>query len=99
MLFNSVSIVLSPIIALFSQQELSQTSSDNLNADARITCILCSAYNRYNECNATISSARRDVAGSRHLFNLATIVMDLVRSAETAPHTNFMPDIAINVLT
>ncbi|KAF8659932.1 hypothetical protein AX14_007499 [Amanita brunnescens Koide BX004] len=66
--------------------------------DARITRILGSAYNCYDECDATISSAYRDVAASRHLFNLATTVIELARRADNAPHTNFMQDIAINVL-
>ena len=69
-----------------------------LSSDVRITWILCSVYNCYNECKATISSACGDVAESRRLFNLATTVIDLVRRTENAPHTNFMQDIAMNVL-
>jgi len=36
--------------------------------------------------------------GSRRLSDQAGMVIELVRSAERAPHTNFMPDIAANVL-
>lgn len=66
--------------------------------NARIVGILSSAYNLYEKCEEVILSAHRDMTGSRRLSNEADMIIELVRSVERVPHTNFMLDIAVNVL-
>lgn len=66
--------------------------------DDRIAGVLSSAYNFYDQSKKLILSARRDMPGSRRLSNQADMILELVRSVERAPHTNFMLEIAVNTL-
>ncbi|KAF8737307.1 hypothetical protein AX14_013084 [Amanita brunnescens Koide BX004] len=92
MLANRVLVILSRIVTL------SEKPLNNEEIDARIACNLNEAYNCHDKCKEVISSAHKDLAGSRRLSDQAGMVIELVRSAERAPRTNFMPDIAVNVL-
>lgn len=65
--------------------------------DARIAGTLISAYGFYDKCKECISSAHRDMTGSRWLSKQADVIIELVRSVERVPHTNFMLEIALNV--
>lgn len=66
--------------------------------DARIACILDAAHSYYENGKEALLSARKDMPGSRRLSNQAEMIIELMRSAGRAPHTNFMLDIAVNVL-
>ncbi|KAF8331215.1 hypothetical protein F5887DRAFT_1081321 [Amanita rubescens] len=79
-------------------QRISQPSLDVEGPDTRILCTLSAAYNCYDECRVTVFSAHRDVSGSSRLFDQAATLIGLAHGAERAPHTNFMADIAANLM-
>ncbi|KAF8737310.1 hypothetical protein AX14_013086 [Amanita brunnescens Koide BX004] len=90
------------LVDVFRSSSSSEQSNVALRVDRDPQTVISGnvgcARQQYDRYNLVMTTARREMPGSRSLEQQASRVMDLAERAQQAPCTNFMPDIARGIL-